>query len=198
MEASQKAQKMKAIKINDNLILIIGIVLFLLSYKFDVQVNFFFKNAKFPIIDAVLGVITNFGVVILVMLIIPSIAIYKKNKKIVHALLIAFTSSIILAFVIKIIVLRQRPTEMFAYPFINIINYSFPSMHSMIAFSLLPCLVKYLPKQKFFWISFAFLVGLSRVYFRFHFLSDVIFGALVGYFAGTYVLKLHEKKKIWK
>ena len=189
---------MKHKKINDTLVLITGILLFLLSYKFDVQVKFFLKNANFPVIDAVLSVITNFGVVILVMMIIPSIALYRKNKKTVHALLAAFTASIILAFIIKIIVLRQRPTEMFAYPFTSIINYSFPSMHSITAFSLLPFLVKYLPKQKFFWISFAFLVGLSRVYFRFHFLSDVIFGTLVGYFVGTYVLELYEKKKRWK
>ena len=74
---------MKHKKINNTFLLIIGILLFILSYKFDVQINLLFKNAKFPIIDAVLSVITNFGVVVLVMLIIPSIALYRKNKKIV-------------------------------------------------------------------------------------------------------------------
>ena len=185
-------------KINNTLILIVGILLFLLSYKFDVQVNLFFKNAKFPVIDTVLSIATNFGVVILIILITPSIILYKKNKKIVYALWASFTASIILAFIIKIIVLRQRPIDTFTYPFISIINYSFPSMHAMAVFSLLPLLAKYLPKQKFFWVIFAFLTAFSRIYFRFHFLSDVIFGAFVGYFVSIYVLELYEKKKLRK
>ena len=183
-------------KINNTLILIVGILLFLLSYKFDVQTNLFFKNAKFPIIDSVLGIATNFDVVILIMLITPSIILYKKNKKNIYALWASFIASIILAFIIKIIVLRQRPTEVLTYPFISIINYSFPSMHAMAVFSLLPLLVKCLPKHKFFWVIFAFLVAFSRVYFRFHFLSDVIFGVFVGYFVGAYVLELYENQSI--
>ena len=189
---------MKLKKINDTFLLIIGILLFILSYKFDVQINLFFKNAKFPVVDAVLSIVTNFGVIILVMLVIPSIIFFKKNKKNVYVLWASFIVSIILAFIIKLIVLRQRPIEAFTYPFVSITNYSFPSMHAMAVFSLLPLLVKYLSKHNFFWVLFAFLVAFSRIYFRFHFLSDVIFGAFVGYFVGSYVLKLYEKKKLWK
>ena len=145
---------MKFKKINNIFLLIIGILLFTLSYKFDVQANLFFKNAKFPVIDAILSIATNFGVIVLVTLIIPSIILYKKNKKTVYALWASFIASIILAFIIKIIVLRQRPIDTFTYPFISIINYSFPSMHTMAVFSLLPLLVKYLPKHKFFWTLF--------------------------------------------
>ena len=189
---------MKTRKISDILALIIGIILFLISYHFDAQINLFFKNIKFSVFDAVLSIITNFGVVILVMLLVPSIIFYKKNKKIIYLLWLAFIVSIIVAFIIKLIVLRQRPIEAFTYPFVNIINYSFPSMHAMVAFSLLPLLMKYLSKQKLFWISFAFLAAFSRIYFGFHFLSDVVFGALVGYFIGDYLLELYEKKKLWR
>lgn len=185
-------------KINDTLVLITGVLSFLISYHFDAQISLFFKNIKLPIFDAVLGIITNFGVVILVMLLIPSIILYKKNKKIIYLLWLAFIVSITAAFIIKLIVLRQRPIGAFTYPFVDIINYSFPSMHAMAAFSLLPLLTKYLPKQKSFWISFAFLAAFSRIYFRFHFLSDAIFGALAGYFIGAYLLELYEKKKLWR
>ena len=187
-------------KINDSLILTFGVLLFVLSYKLDPQVNLFFKNVKFPIFDAVFGIITNFGVVILIFLIVPSIVFYKKNRKLIYLLWLAFIVSFILAFVIKLIVLRQRPIEVFTYPFTHIISYSFPSMHAMIVFSLLPLLIKFLPKYRYFWIAFAFLVGLSRIYFGFHFLSDVVFGALFGYFIGNYLLKLYEKRKLklWK
>lgn len=184
-------------KINDIIILIIGILLFFIAYNFDQQVNLFFKDAKFPILDSILSIITNFGIVIIVMLIIPSIILYKKNKKLVYLLLLTFFVSFILAFVIKLIFLRQRPIEVFTYPFVNIINYSFPSMHAMVIFSLLPILVKYLSKQKIFWVSFGLLAIFGRLYFGFHFLSDVVFGAIFGYFIGDWLLELYEKKKLW-
>lgn len=185
-------------RINDTLILIIGIALFLIAYNFDQQINMFFKTAKFPLLDAFLSAITNFGIVIIVMLIIPSIILYKKNKKLAYFLLLTFFISIILAFIIKLIVLRQRPTDAFTYPLTNIINYSFPSMHAMAVFALLPILIKYLHKQKIFWLGFALSVSFSRIYFGFHFLSDVAFGALFGYFIGSWLLELYDKGKLWK
>lgn len=185
-------------KISKKFILVIGILLFLISYKFDAQINSFFKNIESPIFDAVLSIVTNFGVVIFIALIIPSITLYKKNKKIVYLLWLTFIVSVVLAFIIKLLILRQRPTEAFTYPLTNIINYSFPSMHSMVVFSLLPLLIKYMPKQKSFWILFAFLVALSRIYFGLHFLSDIVFGALFGYFIGNLLLELHQREKLWE
>lgn len=185
-------------KIKNTLILVIGVLLFLASYKLDHQISLFFKDANFAFLDFVLGIATNFSIIVAVMLLIPSIIFYKKNKKIIYLLWLTFFVSVIVAFIIKLIVLRQRPTEAFTYPFTNILNYSFPSMHAMAAFSLLPLLVKHLPKQKHFWTGFAFLTVFSRIYFGFHFLSDVVFGAFAGYFIGDYLSKLYEKKKIWK
>ena len=176
-------------------LLIAGILLFLISYIFDRQINLFFKDFRFAFFDIIFGVMTNFGVAVLVMLIIPSIILYNKNKKSVYLAWLTFIASVILAFVIKLIVLRQRPIEAFAYPFITIINYSFPSMHAMAVFSLLPALIRFLPKQKNLWIGFAFLVGFTRIYFGFHFLSDVVFGALFGYFTGIFLLEYYEKGK---
>ncbi len=182
-------------KISNTFVLITGILLLFISYNLDQQVSLFFKDAKFAFLDLILGIITNFGIVVIAMLLIPCIILYIKNKKLVYLLWITFIISVIVAFIIKLIVLRQRPTEAFTYPFTNILNYSFPSMHAMAVFSLLPLLVKYLPKQKHFWIGFALLTVFSRIYFGFHFLSDVVFGALAGYFIGYYILKLYEKKK---
>ena len=180
-------------KINYIFALILGILLFFASYAFDQQASLFFKSLKLPLLEFLLSIVTNFGVVIAVTLAIPSIIIYKKNKKAVYLLFTAFISSIIISFIIKLIVLRQRPMETFAYPFTNIINYSFPSMHSMAVFSLLPLLVVYMPKQKIFWAAFAALVAFSRIYLGFHFLSDVMFGSLLGYFIGSYLLGLYGK-----
>lgn len=185
-------------KISDIAILIAGILLFIVSYSFDHQVNLFFKNIKFSLLDAVLSVITNFGVVIVVMLVIPLIIFYNKDKKTIKLLLLAFIVSLVLAFVIKLAVLRQRPINPFTFPFTTIVNYSFPSMHAMVVFSLLPILVKYLSKQKSFWIGFGLFAVFSRIYLGFHFLSDVVFGGASGYFIGNLLLKLHQEKKLWK
>ncbi|MBI2541996.1 phosphatase PAP2 family protein [Candidatus Woesearchaeota archaeon] len=182
-------------KPNDAAILIIGIIIFAISYSIDNQASAFFKEAKFPLFDAVFSTITNFGVVLIVMLAIPSIMIYKKKRKLAYLLLAAFFISFALAFVLKLAFLRQRPIDAFTYPFTGIINYSFPSMHAMVVFALLPILAKYLQKQRTFWLSFAFLAVFSRIYLGFHFLSDVVFGALSGYFIGTCLLRYSENKK---
>ena len=203
-------------KFNDVWVLIAGIMLFLISYKSDEHVNLLFKNLRFMPLDIVFGIITNFGVVVLLMLIVPIIVLYtrenqrfsvprnfykisrEKNKKPAYLLLLSFIISVILSFIIKLIVLRQRPNELLTYPFFNIIDYSFPSMHAAVVFSLLPILTKYLSKQKLFWIAFSFLVAFTRIYFGFHFLSDVVFGGFFGYFVGSYLLGLYEKGKLWK
>lgn len=185
-------------KVSDIVILIIGIVLFIISYQFDTEINLFFNNVKFPVFDIVFTSITNFGIVFIVMLIMPSIILCKKNKKIIYLLWLAFLVSIVLAFIIKLAFLRQRPIGAFTFPFTNIINYSFPSMHAMAVFALLPILIKHLSKQKSFWIGFGLFAVFSRIYLGFHFLSDVVFGALAGYIIGNLLLKLYEKGKLWK
>jgi len=184
-------------KISDKTILILGVFLFLLSYVFDYQVNLFFRNLRFGLFDFVFSIITNFGIVVLIMVVIPSIILYRKNKKPLYLLWLAFLASLIISFSVKLIFLRQRPIEAFTYPFTNIISYSFPSLHAMAVFSLLPILTRHLPKQTNFWIIFAFVVAFTRIYFGFHFLSDVVFGSLFGYFLGNYMLELYKKKRLW-
>lgn len=178
---------------HDFAILLAGTLLFIISYRFDENVHSFFSvMPHFATVDAILSIATNFGVIVFVMLFIPSIALFRKTKRNAYFLWLAFIASIVLALIIKLVVLRQRPVEAFAYPFIGILSYSFPSMHSMVAFSLMVLLTGYLPKQKHFWVCFAFLVAFSRIYFGFHFLSDVVFGAFMGYFVGKYMLGIDK------
>ncbi len=175
------------------IIFIIGTFLFLLSYIFDKELVEFFKEMKIPILDILLGFVTNFSIVLFVMLVIPSFILYKKNKKLAYLLWLIFIVSFTLNFFVKLLIHKPRPISTFTYPFTNIVNYSFPSTHAIVVFSLLPVLTIYIRRQRFFWIIFAFLVAFSRVYFNFHFLSDVIFGALAGYFIGVLLIKVYEK-----
>lgn len=174
-------------------ILLAGIALGVISYKFDDVINLIFKNLDIPIFDIIFGIITNFGIVVLLLVAIPSLILYRKKKKIAFLLWLNFFISILLTLLLKLIIARQRPIEGLTYSLTHILNYSFPSMHSVVAFSMLAMLITYLPKQRYFWTSFAILVGFSRVYLGFHFLSDVVFGALIGYFAGYYSRKIYEK-----
>lgn len=180
-------------KNNSLIFLLIGMVLFYISTFFDKPVSLMFNNIKMPFLDFVLSIITNFGVAVMIMLVIPAIIFYNNDKKIIKLLFLAFITSFTLSFVLKFVILRQRPVDILYYPFLNIIGYSFPSMHAMIAFSLLPILLTCLPKQKTFWASFAFLVAFSRIYFDFHYLSDVVFGAAAGYFIGSILLEFYYK-----
>ena len=91
-------------KINGITAFIAVILLFLISYAFDEQINILFKNLRSPFLGLIFSIITNFGIVVIAMLIIPSIILYRKNKKLVYLLSLAFIISVMLAFIIKLIV----------------------------------------------------------------------------------------------
>ena len=180
---------------NNILLYLVIIAVFIFSFLLDEKISYLFENTRIPLLDFIFGILTNFGVVLVVMLIIPLLML-KDNKKI-YALLLAFFSSVFISLIAKWMFLRQRPAD-FAFPFVKILSYSFPSMHAVVAFSLLPILLYLLPKQKNFWVPFAFLVAFTRIYFGLHYLSDVIFGALLGYSLGYLLLDLHLRGKLWK
>ena len=177
------------------LYLLFGIALFYISTFLDKSASLMVQNSKLPFLDFLLSIVTNYGVVLIFVLLIPAMVLYKQDKKVFTLLFLTFFLALVFSFVLKLIVLRQRPNEILYYPLTHIIDYSFPSMHSMIAFSLLPLLLTYLPNQKPFWIAFVFLVAVSRIYFGFHYLSDVVFGAVVGYFIGKILIEVHEERK---
>ena len=171
-----------------------GLLLSLYSYNLDNPVKQVFSGINIPIFNFILSVITNFGVVIVIMALLPFLMLRTQKKKPAGFILSTFGLSVILAFFLKMIFLRQRPNDVFLYPLISIINYSFPSMHSMAVFSVLPFLELYLPKQRIFWISYATLAAFSRLYFDFHYLSDVVFGMFAGYLVGSVMLDFYLAK----
>ena len=184
------------IKKENVLFLLLGMALFYISTFLDKSVSLLFQTIKIPFLDLIFSIITNFGVVLVFLLFMPAIMVCKKDKKTFKLLFLTFFLSFVLSFVLKLTVLRQRPTDTLYYPIVNIINYSFPSTHSMVIFALLPLLLSYLPKQKAFWLSFTFLVGFSRIYLNFHYLSDVVFGAVFGYFIGRAIIEFYVNKPL--
>lgn len=171
------------------------IALFFFSFLVDDKIRNLLESFRFPWLDFIFGVITNFGIVMMVMLIIPLLMLSDKKK--IYTMLLAFFSAALISIIVKWMFLRQRPDNV-AHLFASVLKYSFPSMHAAVVFSLLPMLLEFLPKQKNFWIAFALLVPLTRLYFGFHYLSDVVFGALLGCSLGSLLLDLHKKGSLWK
>ncbi len=172
--------------------ILLGVVL--ASFSFDSALSEFFSGPKINAFGAFLSVITNFSFVAVFFVLIPTIIFYnKKKRQEILILWLLATLSTAVSFLMKMIFARQRPLETLSYPFFHALDYSFPSMHAMVIFSILPLLVKMLPRQRNFWVSMAFLIAFSRIYFDFHFISDVIFGAVFGYITGILIIKFSEK-----
>ncbi len=162
-----------------------GFLLFFTSFLFDKSVHVFFLKFYNPFLDTVFAVLTHFALVVILMLLLPSILLYKyhqKDKHIIPALWLAFSTALVAGLFLKLLVGRFRPHDM-GY-LIPVLNYSFPSMHALAAFSVLPIIDKY--KFSKIFIAIAVLIAVSRVYFSFHYLSDVIFGMFGGFIIGHF------------
>ena len=155
------------------------------------------------------GILTDFfmGITfvssILIVFIFLTLLFVKENKRRwIVPLWATLILDIIIGFLLKIFIQRQRPFEIGLIEFIdglakanyNTWNFAFPSFQALMVFSAVPFLSKEFPKFKYVWIVFACLVALSRVYLGVHFLSDVIAGALIGYIIGYFIVKKVERK----
>jgi undecaprenyl-diphosphatase len=186
-------------KKKNKIIFVFGILIFLVSFLFDKLVFQFVDFLKNSIADILMNWITHFGSVFVVLIFITSLFLWEEKKREwIFPLWLTFVISIGVTFFLKLLTQRIRPIGIINYPFINLINYSFPSMHTAVAFAAIPILDKEFPKLKLFWILFACFVGFSRIYFKMHYLSDVIFGALLGYCMGLLVIYLEEKYRFFK
>jgi undecaprenyl-diphosphatase len=127
--------------------------------------------------------------IILLFMIIISVYFIKhlKSKKLALVTWLSPITTFITAAIIKLIIQRPRLSIAKFYPF-NIPNYSFPSSHAAVFFSLLPLLIARTKKLRYVWLTYAILVAISRILLKQHYLSDVIAGALLGYGIGILVL----------
>ena len=170
----------------------------IISFFLDKSASLFVMYIKNSILDALLKFVTNFAFVAFIVLAVPIYFLYKKRKRDVGLLVFTFIATIVINIVAKFLIHRERPIGNIDYINYTLQYYSFPSTHTVVVFSMLPLLIKFLPKQRHFWIFFAILIGFTRVYLNYHFLSDVAFGALFGFLIGNFVLFLEERGKLWK
>ena len=177
---------------------IVGLAFALLGvicFFFDRTILSFLTYYQNPIFGIFFSLFEEYTVFILLILGLLAVMIYKKDKDSPKKLVMSLILTILIVIFLKLLFARERPFEFIDYfPFTNIQDYSFPSNHAAIAFAILPFLLKEFKKLKYLCIVFAILAAYSRIYLGVHYLSDVIFGALIGYFTSEYMINLNNKK----
>ncbi len=112
-----------------------------------------------------------------------------KKKKIVSFLL-AFVISLLISLILKQLIYKPRPNLFFG-------GDSFPSGHATGLFSLVPFLNKNSKPLKIIYVVFIAFIFATRFVFGYHYLSDLFFGAIVGYSISFLIKSLFNIKK-WK
>lgn len=177
----------------------IGLVLLFSSLFFDSKIITSMNSIKNPVLDFGFGAIEHIGSVIIILILMTTLFLWEEKKREwIPTLWLGFALAIVLTIVIKLLIMRERPFDAAFWPFFWIKDYSFPSMHTAIAFSALPVLDKEYPMFKWAWLIIAVFVGLSRVYLGVHYLSDVLFGAMLGFACGSLFVYIEETKKVFR
>ncbi|MGV8171950.1 MAG: phosphatase PAP2 family protein [Candidatus Woesearchaeota archaeon] len=149
-----------------------------------------------PTIEHLFIIITTLGnaYVFASIIIILTIAliVYKRP---VTSFILSVAAAVSIQWLLKIIIQRPRPFEVgLTNPNTNtVVSSSFPSGHTIIFFAIIPLIGKSFPKIRPILWATAILVGFSRIYLGVHYISDVLAGALFGYFIGWTLMKLEER-----
>ena len=173
------------------LILLALFFISLISFSLDKYSQNIFTQIENPFLDGFFILITNIGLPLVLAIIILLTMPFTKKRKETYLLLftILFASSITLA--IKSFFMRERPDDILV-SLVAFLNYSFPSMHTTIAFAILPLVNCFFEKKKWLFTMLAALIAVSRLYLRVHYLSDVMFGAFIGYLLGNIMLSFKD------
>ena len=183
-------------KSEEKIILLVLLFISLISFFIDdyaINLMNFIRNVFF---DYPLSVFSLTLALFIPLLVLTSVYLYVKNKKEgILPLWISFIVTFLIVYAIKFIVQRPRQTgEMFTALF-HLSDYSFPSAHAALSFCILAVIDEEFRKLKIFWLSLAIVIIFSRVYFQYHYFSDVAFGALIGYGIGMIVIRKFENRK---
>ncbi len=178
-------------------------VAIIIAFYFDTEIIKAVSSIKGPFISDILLGFTFASTQIIIFFVLTSFLMWTRGKgKWIFPLWLALAASEAAAFLLKVTVERQRPFQqglMEISPIFTITDkyylwdFSFPSAQTAAAFCAVPILSMEFPKLKYLWITLAALVGFSRIYFGFHFLSDVIAGAILGLLMGMAMIKAEKE-----
>ncbi len=139
-----------------------------------------------------LSVVGNYPVHVPVIAGLYGYSVWKQDqplRELSGSLANAYVLTTVTTTVLKVIVDADRPSDRF-----NDGRYSFPSFHAAASFTIAAVFDEYYgPKVGLPAYAVAGLVGFSRIDRRAHHLSDVVFGAALGYTIGRAVAGYHRR-----
>ncbi len=168
-------------------------------FKIDVWVfDFLDKFISCDFMDYLMIFFTKITDLGLLWLIPAFILIFYKDKRGYGLLILTsfFTSLILSSVIIKPLVARLRPFIVDTDITLLIppaIGYSFPSSHTATSFASAMMIYYYNKKLGYLAFIGAFMVGLSRVYLKVHYFSDVIIGGVIGVIVSVIIYKNLKK-----
>ncbi len=192
----------------ENLLITIGasvIGIIILGFIFDANIVLFLSTIRNTFILNLLYAITVSMVIALLFSILTVVFSFNEQKRRwVIPFWITLGATVVINSVIKFLVQRPRPYQ---EGIVNIAiekaveyshslwNFSFPSSRTAIVFSVLPLIWKHFPRFRYVWLVYAALIGFSRIYFGVHYLTDVIFGVIIGLGIGYFILYIEQKNR---
>ena len=165
---------------NNTYFLIAFLILFFFSLIYDKQILKFIISNRIEFLNSFFIYFDKInGLVILAFFLLYFII--KKEYRTIKPYTVNIILVYLISYALKFLIHRPRPGIEFL-PLIIKTGYSsvfsFPSGHTIAAFSILPFLKT--KKEKITWLVIAIFIAYSRLYLGVHYLSDVIAGILLG------------------
>lgn len=177
------------------LISVLVLILLILALNFDNSLAAKISSLRTGAFDQAMLLISNIGYIV-IFAFATFLFLIGKRKAIIP-LWLTFALSTAVVVLLKVLILRERPLMLFGLESARDFAFwdsSFPSWNAAMAFSAIPLIAKWFPRAILFWTVLILIVLFSRIYLGYHFLSDVIAGALIGYLSGLLFLRLFERK----
>ncbi|MBU0667867.1 phosphatase PAP2 family protein [Patescibacteria group bacterium] len=171
-------------------------LLFLFSLVIDTNVIEFIEQSRTEILNRMMVLITDAGIFLILSVIATFLIVtrrYKELLMVAAACLFALESG----YIIKKLFQIPRPdhlTTQLTYA----TGYTFPSLHAAISFAIIP-FIRRLFKKK--WVEYGIVILLlsiagSRIYLGVHYLSDILFGGLLGYLFAWTIISMEQRYEI--
>lgn len=170
----------------------------LFAFLLNTPISFFIYGLWNENIGIFFAFICSFPLILAISLFAGKL-INEKRYDIFTMLLLCMGIGVWIGFILKRGFHALRPYELFDLlaPY-RADGASFPSMHALIVFLILPLCKEVWKKWNAVWISIALCISFARIYLHVHFLIDVVIGAFIGYEIGNFVLYLQKKHRIFE
>ncbi len=150
-----------------------------------------------PLLDRILPWLTHLGSTVAVICFIVLSGLFSGQPGIFSRLVLLYAIQSLIAYSLKFLVRRPRPPAYLRKDTrLEILDPSFPSVHTVNAFMMSTVLGYLYPDYRILFLLVAAFVGWTRMYLCLHFPTDIIAGGLLGYGVTSIFLQYFHLKII--